>query len=74
MKDPNARETARQFIGRLLRAVFEAPTGTAGAAELPHIFEQWRIEVLAAYELSERGKIHRIHEITRMHAGEYTGW
>jgi hypothetical protein len=134
MNDPNARETARQFIGRLLKAVFEAPTGAVGVAELPHIFErdvrltingeefdwrwleqhvreshsrlrnvavevthavregallmdrhvvsatatdtgaQWRIEVLAAYELSSRGKIHRIHEISRMHAGEYTGW
>ncbi|MDP9051677.1 MAG: hypothetical protein M3O31_13310 [Acidobacteriota bacterium] len=134
MNDANAHETARQFIGRLLQAVFEAPTGAAGVAALPDIFErdvqltingedfdwrwleqhvqeshtrlrsvavevthairegpilmdrhvvsaiasetgtQWRIEVLAAYELSAENKIRRIHEITRMHAGEYTGW
>jgi hypothetical protein len=29
---------------------------------------------LAAYELSSQSKIRRIHEITRMHAGTYTGW
>lgn len=34
----------------------------------------WRIEVLAAYEFSAGGRIRRIHELSRMHAGEYTGW
>jgi hypothetical protein len=134
MSDLKANETARKFISRLLKSVFEAPTGTAGEAELPSIFERdvrlsinsenfdwnwleqhvreshtrlqnaavevthavregnvfmdrhvvsataadtgtpWQIEVMAAYELSAQGKIRRMHEMTRMHAGEYTGW
>jgi hypothetical protein len=44
------------------------------SATVPESGTPWQIESMSIYELTATGKIRRIHELTRMHAGEYTGW